>query len=178
MWQSTPTQGDASIKLELVWIGAAVAEIWLPQNQDRRMDAQTDAGYFIVPLPGSLNRQGTKKSAICPTRSIVSSNLTWLLHVQHAGLFHVEMFTEVCTCWNSRHAQKQIYSPVRHVTDPALWLEYKCKKFKMHSDLLCHWPSDIVRSLKKMSWAPVLLLGHFSEEYPIVLHVVHSVIVQ
>ncbi len=31
-YTGTPTHGDGSIRFELVWIGAAVAEIWLPQN--------------------------------------------------------------------------------------------------------------------------------------------------
>ena len=53
MWQCTPTHGDASIRLVLVWIGAAVAEIWLLQNtvSIHKRDAHLAAHGQPIPCP-------------------------------------------------------------------------------------------------------------------------------
>ena len=64
-----------------------VAEIWLLQNPDRWMDrqthgwtdGQTDAGYFIVPLPGFFKPAGDKN------RTCVNTALPECVKYQNFG---------------------------------------------------------------------------------------------
>ena len=106
MWQYTPTQGDTSIKLELVWIGAVVAEKWLPQNLDGRTEGQkdgrTDAGYFIVPLPGFFETSvGQKKFCECLSYSAAvmpkTIRLAWTCSLVLPSAYTLHLW------WNSMH---------------------------------------------------------------------------